>query len=436
MPSTCPHFGLSSLHVVVALLFLFTTSATLKNISHPKSNQLQSQPDPVALNNDLDWKLVKEVVVHEQKNIIFSPFSIKLLLSLLYEASAEHSKTRQELSQALAGSDLEKNRLLYQDFLESSTKENSYYQFNVGTRIFVEQEMANVTDAYTELVQSCYRTSIEPVVFNDSLETAAKINEWCSQVTQGRLKGLVDEELIKNAAMIIANALFLKASWKNSFKEELNQNRTFHVTEDTTAEAEFMEQTDIYEYLNDQDQQLEMLRLPYKGRHFSMTIVLPYKNRSLEKLTETLTAQNLKKLESNLQRDEIVVIIPKFKFDYSTTLNDVLIRLGITEVFTDEASLPELSGGKNSTLVVSKVLQKAGIEVNEKGTLAFAATEIQLVSKFGIDETTEFNANRPFLFYIKDEDSDALLFVGKVVNPVLTTSTESKDSSSRRRNHM
>lgn len=333
MPSTCPHFGLSSLHVVVAILFLFTTSATLKNISHPKSNQLQSQPDPVAMNNDLDWKLVKEVVLHEQKNIIFSPFSIKLLLSLLYEASAEHSKTRQELSQALAGSDLEKNRLLYQDFLESSTKENRYYQFNVGTRIFVEQEMANVTDAYTDLVQSCYRTSIEPVMFNNSVETAAKINEWCSQVTQGRLKSLVDEELIKNAAMIIANALFLKASWRNSFKEELNQNRTFHVAKDTTVEAEFMAQTDIYEYLNDQDQQLEMLRLPYKGRHFSMTIVLPYENRSLEKLTETLTAQNLRKLESNLQRDEIIVIIPKFKFDYSTTLNDVLIRLGITEVF-------------------------------------------------------------------------------------------------------
>lgn len=436
MSCPCPHSGLSSLHVVVALLFLFTTSATLKNISHPKSNQLHSQPDPVAMSNDLDWKLVKEVVLHEEKNIIFSPFSIKLLLSLLYEASSEHSKTRQELSQALAGSDLEKNRMLYQEFLESSTKENSNYQFNVGTRIFIDREMANVTEAYTDLVQSCYRTSIEPVVFNNSVETATKINEWCSDITEGRLNGLVNKELIKNAAMIIANALFLKASWKNSFKEEQNQNRSFYLTENTTVDAEFMVQTDLYEYLNDQDQQLEMLRLPYKGRHFSMSIVLPYRNRSLEKLTETLTAQNLQKLESNLQREEVVVIIPKYKFDYSTTLNDVLIRLGITEVFTEGASLPELSGGKKSSLEVSKILQKAGIEVNEKGTLAFAATEIQLVSKFGVDETTEFNANRPFLFYIKDEDSDALLFVGKVVNPVVTTAVESGDFNTQGKNRL
>lgn len=418
MPSLCPRFGLSSLHVGVALLFLFTTSATLKNIAPPKSNQLQSQPDPVALNNDLDWKLVKDVLLSEQHNAIFSPFSIKLLLSLLYEASAEHSKSRRELSQALAGSDLEKNRLLYQEFLESSTKENSNYQFNVGTRIFVDQARANVTDAYTELVQTCYKATVEPVVFNNSVETAAKINDWCSHITEGRLNDLANEDLVKDAAMIIANALYLKASWRNSFKEDQNENRTFHVSDDSTVEAEFMVQTDIYQYLDDSSFQLEMLRLPYKGRHFSMTIVLPYQNKPLAEVTEALTAENLLKLESKLQRDEIVVRIPKFKFDYSTTLNDALIRLGITEVFTNGASLPELSGGKNSTLEVSKILQKAGIEVNEKGTLAFAATEIQLVSKFGIDETTEFNANRPFLFYIKDEDSDAVLFVGKVVNPV------------------
>lgn len=127
--------------------------------------------------------------------------------------------------------------------------------------------------------------------------------------------------------MVIVNALFLKASWRNSFKEELNRKRNFYVSENTTVEAEFMEQTDIYQYLDDPDMQLEMVRLPYKGRHFSMTIVLPYANRSLGKMVESLTDQNLLKLESNLQRDEIVVIIPKYKFDYSTTLNDVLIRV-------------------------------------------------------------------------------------------------------------
>lgn len=173
------------------------------------------------VSTDTHWNsflYFQEVFHHEQKNVIFSPFSIKLLLSLLYEASKEHSKTRQELSLVLAGSDLEKNRLLYQEFLESSTvrwhfsirllcqsswiflfvfivcqKENSNYQFNVGTRIFTDQRAANVSDAYSDLVQNCYKTSIESVEFDSPKETSSKINEWCFNITNGHLKDLVDE---------------------------------------------------------------------------------------------------------------------------------------------------------------------------------------------------------------------------------------------------
>ncbi|XP_053683372.1 serine protease inhibitor 2-like [Sabethes cyaneus] len=406
------------LHAGLALLLLSTTSASSKNISRQKTNRLQSQPKPVPLSNEFDWKLVKEVFQHEQRNTIFSPFSIKLLLTLLYEASGKNSTTKQELSKALAGSDLNKTRLLYQEFLESSTKENSDYDFDLGTRIFMDGSLAYAADNYTELIESCYKTSIEQVEFQDARTTARKINDWCAKITQGHLNDLVDEDDIRNSAMIIANALFLKASWKNSFPDEYTRKRPFHVTEDHSEEVEFMEQTNIYRYLNDWDLQLEVLKLPYKGRHFSLYIVLPYANSSIDNAIEYLDAGNLFKLESNFLREEIVVIIPKFKFEFGVALKSYLQTVGILEVFTDKASLPLLSKNTNGTLEVSKIFQKAGIEVNERGTLAFAATEIQLVNKFGIDEgPVQFEANRPFLFYIKDEDSDALLFVGKVLNP-------------------
>ncbi|XP_058833590.1 serine protease inhibitor 2-like [Topomyia yanbarensis] len=409
----------SLVHVGFALLLLSTTSAYSANIAQQKSNQLQSQPEPVPLSNDFDWNLVKEVFQHEQTNTIFSPFSIKLLLTLLYEASGKNSTTKRELSKALSGSDLEKTRQLYREFLESSTKENRDYEFNIGTRIFLDQSITNVSDAYTELVESCYKTTVEPVLFRDSTVTATKINDWCSEITQGHLNDLVTADHIKDATMIIANALFLKASWKNSFTDEYTRKRPFLISDSLTENVEFMEQTNIYEYLDDQDLQLEMLRLPYKGRHFSLYLILPYANSTLEKVIDSLSADNMFKLEDKMMREEIVVIIPKFKFEFGITLNDYLKSLGITEVFTRRASLPQLSGGKRSNLEVSKILQKAGIEVNERGTLAFAATEIQLVNKFGIDDSPiQFEANRPFMFYIKDEDSDAILFVGKVLNPV------------------
>lgn len=347
-----------------------------------------------------------------------------MLLTLLYEAAGENSTTKRELSKALVGVNLDKSRKLYQEFLESSTKENGDYEFNIGTRVYVDDGVANVTKNYTELVEWCYKTNIERVDFDKTAETVARVNDWCANITHGHLDELVTEDHIKNSVMIIANVLFLKASWRNSFDESNTHKRQFQVNPNQSTQAEFMEQTDIYAYLDDPELQLEMVRLPYKGRLFSMYIVLPYANRTLDKVVTTLTAENLLKLEGKLLREEVVVVIPKFKFDYGAILNDALTTLGIAEVFTNQASLPQLSGGQNEALQVSKILQKAGIEVNEKGTLAFAATEIQLVNKFGIDDNPiEFIAERPFLFYIKDEDSDALLFVGKVQDPVVPTGT-------------
>lgn len=424
----------------VVLLFLLASLVSSETVSQHQSNQIQTGLPPpsspaasppqdsstVSLNNDFDWKLVKEVFQREQQNTIFSPFSVKLLLTLLYEAAGENSTTKRELSKALVGVNLDKSRQLYREFLESSTKENGDYEFNIGTRVYVDDGAANVTSNYTELVEWCYKTNIEKVDFAKTAETVAKVNEWCSDITHGHLNELVTEDHIRNAVMIIANVLFLKASWRNSFDENNTRKRQFKVTPSHSTQAEFMEQTDIYAYLDDPEHQLEMVRLPYKGRLFSMYIVLPYANHSLEKTVSSLTAENLIKLEGKLLREEVVVVIPKFKFDYGATLNDALTTLGISDVFSNRASLPQLSGGHSENLQVSKILQKAGIEVNEKGTLAFAATEIQLVNKFGIDDNPiEFIAERPFLFYIKDEESDALLFVGKVQDPAVTSGARS-----------
>lgn len=421
------------------LLFLLASLVSSETVSQHQSNQIQTglpppSPSPapppelstVSLNNDFDWKLVKEVFQREQQNTIFSPFSVKLLLTLLYEAAGDNSTTKRELSKALVGVNLDKSRQLYREFLESSTKENGDYEFNIGTRVYVDNGAANVTSNYTELVEWCYKTNIEKVNFAKTAETVAKVHEWCSDITHGHLNELVTEDHIRNAVMIIANVLFLKASWRNSFDENNTRKRQFKVTPSHSTQAEFMEQTDIYAYLDDPEQELEMVRLPYKGRLFSMYIVLPYANHSLEKTISALTAENLIKLEGKLLREEVVVVIPKFKFDYGATLNEALTTLGISDVFSNRASLPQLSGGHDENLQVSKILQKSGIEVNEKGTLAFAATEIQLVNKFGIDDNPiEFIAERPFLFYIKDEESDALLFVGKVQDPAVTSGARS-----------
>uniref|UniRef100_A0A1Y9J060 Serpin domain-containing protein n=1 Tax=Anopheles quadriannulatus TaxID=34691 RepID=A0A1Y9J060_ANOQN len=379
--------------------------------------------------SDFDWNLAREVFRHEDSNVVFSPFSIKLLLTLLYEAAEPGSGTRSQLEAALVDPDLNQTRAFYTQFLDASQQTNGDYEFDIGTKMFLDKARAKLPQAYTDLLEQMYRTSVERVSFNGTKATAERINTWCEKVTRGRITELVTEDTLQDAQLVLANVLFLKASWKNSFPDDQTHNRTFHVADGDTVTTEFMRQMDLYDYTVHEQLGAEVLRLPYKGRQFSMNMVLPHRNVSLAALADALTPSMLDSIAEQFVREEVTVLIPKFRFNYGTLLNEAIQRLGIRDVFTKNAALPLLASAddaKQSTtkneVQVSKMLQKAGIEINEKGTLAFAATEIQLVNKFGYDgEPIVFEANRPFLFYILDEETNAILFVGKVTDPSRST---------------
>uniref|UniRef100_A0A182QSD5 Serpin domain-containing protein n=1 Tax=Anopheles farauti TaxID=69004 RepID=A0A182QSD5_9DIPT len=410
-----------------AVLALLISIGTVHTFRHHRP-RLQSAH---VTRNEFDWNLAREVFQHENSNAVFSPFSIKLLLTLLYEAAEPGSVTQIELEKALCDRDLNRTRDFYKQFLDMSTQTSDDYVFDIGTKLFMEKSYGKIDGNYQELLEQTYRSSFDRVALNETKATVDQINRWCEKVTRGRITELVTEDLLQDTQLILANVLFLKASWKNSFPDDKTHNRTFHLADGTsTVTTEFMHQTDLYDYTVHEGLGAEVLRLPYKGRHFSMNMILPHRNVSLASVANALTPEVVQSIVELFVREEVSVLIPKFRFNYGTLLNDAIRSLGIRDVFTSNASLPLLSSTDNfakkddhkNSLQVSKILQKAGIEINEKGTLAFAATEIQLVNKFGYDgDPIEFEANRPFLFYILDEETNAILFVGKVVDPSRST---------------
>ncbi|XP_053663033.1 serine protease inhibitor 2-like [Anopheles marshallii] len=410
-------------YAVLMLLISIGTVHTFRR-HHPR------QQSSFVSRNDFDWHLAREVFQHENSNVVFSPFSIKLLLTLLYEAAEPGSTTHTELETALCDPDLNRTRAFYTQFLNASAQTNGDYEFDIGTKVFLDKVHGKLPQVYTDLLEQTYRTSVDRVTFNGTKATTDQINTWCEKVTRGRITELVTEDTIQDAQLILANVLFLKASWKNSFPDDQTHNRTFNVTDGGSVITEFMHQMDLYDYVDHEKLGAEVLRLPYKGRQFSMNMVLPHRNVSLAALTSSLTPAMLDSIAQSFVREEVTVMIPKFRFNYGTLLNEAIQNLGIRDVFTRNAALPLLSPADDqaqndtskTSLQVSKILQKAGIEINEKGTLAFAATEIQLVNKFGYDgDPIVFEANRPFLFYILDEETNALLFVGKVMDPSHST---------------
>ncbi|XP_052860673.1 serine protease inhibitor 2-like [Anopheles cruzii] len=413
-PATCPMYALllPLLLVSICTAGAATQEATLRD----------------AAMHDFDWKLVREVFRHEDSNVVFSPFSLKLLMTLLYEASEVGSQTRHELEAVLGERNLNQTRDFYGQFLEASTKTNGDYDFDIGTRVFLDKSHGKLNPQYRELLERTYRTSLERLSFNETRVAADRINQWCEKVTQGHIRDLVKEDTIHGSMLILANVLFLKASWKNSFLDEHTHDREFHIGPNASVAVQFMHQTDLYDYTDHAELRAQVLRLPYKGRQFSMNMVLPHPNVSLATVAASLSSKMLDSVAKRFVREEVTVIIPKFKFNFGTLMNEAMQSLGIRDIFSRNASLPMLSSFSNSSktgdLEVSKILQKVGIEINEKGTLAFAATEIQLVNKFGYDgDPFIFEANRPFVFYILDEETNTILFVGQVLDPSQRTAT-------------
>ncbi|GBP95520.1 Serine protease inhibitor 27A [Eumeta japonica] len=133
-----------------------------------------------------------------------------------------------------------------------------------------------------------------------------------------------------------------------------------------------------------------------------------------------------------LQERLVDVTIPKFKFEYKSVLDGVLKDLGIRQAFEDTASFPGIARGQLLTqrLHVSQVIQDAGIEINELGSVVYSATEVALVNKFGedVDYNLEVIANKPFLFFIEDEATRQLLFTGRLSNPLQAEGTFSVPS--------
>jgi len=390
---------------------IFTTAPPYVNVGeyHP----------PTDRQDVFDWKLSQSVFrENKDSNIVLSPLSVKLLLTLLAEAAGQSvtSKTRTELEQVLPyNKSLFDAKEYFQKVLTSLSTKSDDYTVNFGTKMYVDQDV-NPIQRFTSIIQYNYLADVEKLNFADERASANSINGWVKTITNGHIKDLVTEESLQNAIVLLVNAMYFEGTWRTPF------NKTFTApflgSNGKRTDKSFMERTGNHYYFYSKHLNSKILRIPYSGRRYSMFVILPNENQNLDNLVELLSSETIKNEVWHMDEVEVHAVLPKFKFDTSLHLNEAVKKLGIKDIFENTATLPLLARGGPSEgkLKVSNIIQKSGIVVDEKGTTAWSATEIELVNKFG-GEPREFVADRPFLFYIEDDTTGAKLFSGVVNNP-------------------
>jgi serpin B len=214
--------------------------------------------------------------------------------------------------------------------------------------------------------------------------------------------------------MVLVNAIYFKGFWDSQFKEKDTQELDFWVTPQSSLKASMMHQEQEFNYF--ENEQLQVLEMPYQNKALAMIVLLPKKRDSLADFENTLNLESVLSWQNQLRKHKVRVFFPRFKIESQFSLNQNLIAMGASDAFNpNRADFSGMVGRKD--LFLSAVIHKAFVEVNEEGTEAAAATGA-VVSVTSIKPPSPiFKADHPFIFFIRDNESQSILFLGRILNP-------------------
>jgi serpin B len=213
--------------------------------------------------------------------------------------------------------------------------------------------------------------------------------------------------------LVLTNAIYFNAAWATPFEEDLTQDGEFHLLDGGLTTVPLMHSNESIGYA--QGDGYQAVELPYDGHELSMVIMLPDSGR-LEAFERSLDADRVTAILSDMGRTRVALTMPRFEIDSRFSLVDALTDLGMPDAFTLNADFSGMTGRED--LFIGQVVHQAFVTVDEAGTEAAAATAVVMVLKALPRPSVEVTIDRPFVFLIRDIESGAILFVGRVLNPV------------------
>eukprot|EP00058_Branchiostoma_floridae_P014652 XP_002600140.1 hypothetical protein BRAFLDRAFT_66648 [Branchiostoma floridae] len=348
-----------------------------------------------------------------------SPLSISTALAMTYLAAK--GKTAEQMGKTMHFDDLSELTLhkTFAKLTETTSTNMTSYTLSMANRLFVQEDF-DVLQSYIDGMKQHYGAEVGRVDFGDSKVASDMINNWVEEKTQQKIQDLISEDMLNDLTrLVLVNALYFKAKWDNEFNPFDTDDRPFFRTEEDSVDVPMMHRSGNHHILFDPEVGCSVLELPYKQRDLSMLVIVPTEKEGLRQVEDKITMDTLRGWRNALNDTFSLVYLPKFKLEYSVSLTEHLKQMGMEDLF--DSRLADLSGLTGSRdLHVSQVVQKAFVEVNEKGSEAAAATGvvIRLMSgNFWLETPPTVRADRPFLFLIRDNRNDSILFMGRVADP-------------------
>ncbi len=363
----------------------------------------------VAGNTQFAFELYR-ILHQEGGNLFFSPYSISLALTMVYAGS--DVKTEEQMASALhfefAPYDLPPVfGALHSQLVRRRTGD---FQLRLANS-FWWQEGYELRQVFLDTLRKKLGATVESLDFSTTPEKSrATINEWVSRYSKGKIKELLPQGSITSLTrLVLANAVYFRATWKERFNADFTSNSPFHLLGGEQVLVPMMNQITPFAYTAASD--VQAVELPYIGEQFSMVILLPARGQ-FEDFASSLTAGRVAGILEHLRTEMAQVYMPRFEFRSSFKLAAALGKLGMKDAFIlGRANFRGMALTRE--VFLGDLYHQTLISVDENGTYAVAATAGDMVAP----DVPTVRLNRPFIFLIRDIETNSILFIGQVMDP-------------------
>mgnify|MGYP006277232955 CR=1 FL=1 len=397
---------------LLAGILLFSCESESTSPKGIKEIKLSATDNSVVnASNQLGFDMMQDIVANaeEHENLLISPLSVSYALNMTHNGAKEETKTEMAQSMNLEGIPLPEVNESYRHLTESLQNADDKVTMEIANSIWY-RDTYPVEDEFIQVNQDYYDAEVSPIDFSNTEAAKETMNNWVANKTHDKIDKIV-EYINPLDVMFLMNAVYFKGQWKHTFNKDKTTQRSFYPRDGEMIQVPTMNIEKDFPFL--ENDFCTGVELPYGRGNFSMVLLLPDEGQQPEDIINNLSSDSWDNLLNTADTTEILVSLPKFKFSYNKMLNQTLKNLGVEKAFDEnEANFEKIN--RNGDLYISRVNHKSFIDVNEEGTEAAAVTSV------GVTTTSmppNISFNRPFMFAIREQSTNTVLFSGIVERP-------------------
>lgn len=391
--------------IIIALMIISIIILTLIFFRIIYSNLEEPNLDNSSTNSSFDYSLIKETNKNKSSNYLISPYSIKTVLSIIKDGT--NNSSLKELNDVMG----------------------NFRRGNITSKnVVADANLLLINKKYKDGINKNYISKIEKNYDTEikySNITPNNINKWVDNKTNHMIPTLVDSVNPETLIEVI-NAISMNASWDSEFDCKNTYISEFNTIDGSIINTIMMVSNDAQYIENDTAKGIIKKYKTYKNdnhKKVNLDFVAIMPNDGIDSYIENFNNdefRNLLSTKDKYKNEDVSLKLPRFKYNYDfNNLKDILINMGIKSIFDSSADLSKMTESNKKDLYISSINHKSYIEVNEKGTKASAATNASIDKMASEDVPIDIEFDRPFIYIIKQSNSDDILFFGVVYTPTL-----------------